>query len=73
MLGDGAKTVKTDVSNQASKDGSKKSSLLGRLAGKISKSRSTTEGMSASDLQRALATSVGTNAAARANNAMRRR
>ena len=56
----------------AGREGNRKSSLLGRLAGKGNRLRDAAGSVSTVDLQNALATSFGVQAAARANNALRR-
>ena len=57
---------------QAGREASKQSSLLGRLAGKGNRLSNAAGSVSTVDLQNALATSFGVQAAARANNALRK-
>ncbi len=73
MLGDSAGGAgSSSVKQHESKD-ARKPSLLGRLAGSSNKLGPATGSMSAIDLQNALASSFGARAAAKANNAMKRR
>lgn len=67
-----SQTAGPGIIRQAGREAKKKSSLLGRLAGKGNKLGNTAGVMSTVDLQNALATSFGVQAAARANNALRR-
>lgn len=66
-----SQTVGPGVLRQAGRE-AKKSSLLGRLAGKGNRLGDAAGMVSTVDLQNALATSFGVQAAARANNALRR-
>ncbi len=74
MLGDSSGGAGSSSAKQhESKEASRKPSLLGRLAGSSSKLGPAAGSMSATDLQNALASSFGAHAAAKANNAMKRR
>ena len=74
MLGESTNTAGSMAAAlQESKEAFKKPSLLGRLAGTSSKLSPAAGSMSANDLQHALASSFGARAAAKANNAMKRR
>ena len=74
MLGDSSgRSGSSSATQHESKETSRKPSLLGRLAGSSSKLSPAPGSMSATDLQNALASSFGARAAAKANNAMKRR
>ncbi|KAA6429962.1 MAG: hypothetical protein FRX49_00394 [Trebouxia sp. A1-2] len=74
MLGDSAgRAGSSSATQHESKEAFRKPSLLGRLAGSSTKLGPVAGSMSASDLQNALASSFGARAAAKANNALKRR
>ncbi len=74
MLGDSSGGAgSSSVKQHESKEASRKPSLLGRLAGSSSKLGPAASSMSATGLQNTLASSFGAHAAAKANNAMKRR
>ncbi len=74
MLGDTSnRPGSMTAPSRESKEGSRKPSLLGRLAGKGNTHSHAAGSMSANDLQNALASSFGVRAAARADKAMSRK
>lgn len=72
IIREGSSQTNGAASLRTGKDAARKSSLLGRLAGRGNKVSNAASSLSAVDLQNALATSFGLQKAARANNAMRR-